>query len=277
MGIPLKKGRLFTEGDAGDGKLVAIVNETAARRYWPGADPIGKRLAMGSVERFGYFRVAPEPGQPEWREIVGVIGDVRGSALDLPPQPELFYSYRQYPWYGPTMLVRTGGDPLPLAAAIRREATTLNSRAVVTDVTSMQQIAADSIAQPRFRAGLIGLFAALAMLLGMLGIYSVMSYATTQRTQEIGIRMALGATTLDAVWLVVGQAMRATGIGLVLGIVAALIFARWMSSLLYGVGSADPVTLAGTCLVFGGAALVASYIPARRAAGVDPSVALRSD
>jgi predicted permease len=277
MGIPLKKGRLFTEGDAGDGKLVAIVNETAARRYWPGADPIGKNLAMGSLERFGYFRVPPAPGQAEWREIVGVIGDVRGSALDLPPQPEVFYSYRQYPWYGPTLLVRTGGDPLPLAAAIRREATTLNSRAVVTDVTSMQQIAADSIAQPRFRAGLIGLFAALAMLLGMLGIYSVMSYATTQRTQEIGIRMALGATTLDAVWLVVGQAMRATGIGLVLGIVAALIFARWMSSLLYGVGSADPVTLAGTCLVFGGAALVASYIPARRAAGVDPSVALRSD
>lgn len=277
MGIPLKKGRLFTESDGGDGKLVAIVNETAARRYWPGADPIGKRLAMGSVERFGYFRVAPAPGQPEWREIVGIIGDVRSSALDLPPQPEVFYSYRQYPWYGPAMLVRTGGDPLPLAAAIRREATTLNSRAVVTDVTSMQQIAADSIAQPRFRAGLIGLFAALAMLLGMLGIYSVMSYAATQRTQEIGIRMALGATTLDAVWLVVGQAMRTTGIGLVLGIVAALIFARWMSSLLYGVGSADPVTLAGTCVLFGGAALVASYIPARRAAAVDPSVALRSD
>ncbi len=141
----------------------------------------------------------------------------------------------------------------------------------------MQQIAADSIAQPRFRARLIGLFAALAMLLGMLGIYSVMSYAATQRTQEIGIRMALGATTLDVAWLVVGQAMRTTGIGLVLGIVAALIFARWMSSLLYGVGSADPVTLAGACVVFDGAALVASYIPARRAAAVDPSVALRSD
>ncbi len=277
MGIPLKKGRLFTEGDTGDGKLVAIVNETAARRYWPGADPIGKSVAMGSSERFGYFRVPPAPGQPEWREIVGVIGDVRSSALDVPPQPEVFYSYRQYPWYGPTMLVRTAGDPLPLAAAIRREAMALNSRAVVTDVKTMQQIAADSIAQPRFRAGLIGLFAALATLLGMLGIYGVMSYAATQRTQEIGIRMALGATRSDAAWLVVGQALRTTGIGLVLGIVAALISARWMSSLLYGVGPADPVTLTGTCVVFAGAALVASYLPARRAAAVDPSVALRSD
>jgi predicted permease len=277
MGIPLKKGRLFTEGDTGDGKLVAIVNETAARRYWPGADPIGKSLAMGSLERFGYFRVPPAPGQAEWREIVGIVGDVRSSALDVPPQPEIFYSYRQYPWYGPTMLVRTGGDPLLLAAAIRREAMALNSRAVVTDVKTMQQIAADSIAQPRFRAALIGLFAALAMLLGMLGIYGVMSYAATQRTQEIGIRMALGATRSDAAWLVVGQALRTTGIGLVLGIVAALISARWMSSLLYGVSSADPVTLAGACAVFGGAALVASYLPARRAAAVDPSVALRSD
>lgn len=277
MGIPLKKGRLFTEADSSDGKLVAIVNETAARRYWPAEDPVGKHLAMGSAERFGYFRVPPAPGQPEWREIVGIVGDVRSSALELPPQPEVFYSYRQYSWYNPTLLVRTSGDPLTLAAAIRSQAMTLNSRAVVTDVKSMQQIAADSVAQPRFRAGLIGLFAGLALLLGMLGIYSVMSYSATQRKQEIGIRMALGATAWDAAWLVLGQAMRMTGIGLGLGIVAALICSRWMSSLLYGVSSADPVTLAGTCAVFGGGALVASYVPARRAAAVDPSVALRSE
>jgi putative ABC transport system permease protein len=115
------------------------------------------------------------------------------------------------------------------------------------------------------------------MLLGMLGVYGVMSYAATQRTQEIGIRMALGATALDAAWLVLGQALRTTGIGLVLGSVAALIFARWMSSLIYGVSTADPVTLAGTWVMFGGASLMASYFPARRAAAVDPSVALRSD
>ena len=277
MGIPLKKGRLFTEADSGDGKLVAMVNETAARRYWPGEDPIGKHVAMGSAERFGYFRVSPAPGQPEWREIVGVIGDVRSSALDLPPQPEVFYSYRQYPWYSPTLLVRTHGDPLPLAAAIRRQATALNSRAVVTDVERLQQIAAGSIAQPRFRAGLIGLFAALAALLGVLGVYSVMSYAATQRKREIGIRMALGASAWGATWLVLAQAMSTTGIGLVLGIVGVLISSRWMSSLLYGVGPADPVALAGACAMFSGAALVASYIPARRAAAVDPSVVLRNE
>ena len=277
MGIPLKKGRLFTEGDSRDGKLVAIINETAVRHYWLGTDPIGKRIAMGSGQQFGYFRVPPAPGQPEWREIIGVVGDIRSSALDLPPQPEVFYSYRQYPWYTPTLLVRTIGEPLSLAAATRHEAVALNSRTVVTEVKSMQQIADESIAQPRFRAVLTGMFAALAILLGMLGIYGVMSYAAAQRTHEIGIRMALGATRSDAAWLVVGQTMRTTAIGLILGIVAALISARWMSSLLYGVGSADPMTLVGACVLFGGAALVASYIPSRRAAAVDPSVALRSE
>jgi predicted permease len=277
MGIPLKKGRVFTEGDASDGKLVAIINETAGRRYWPGTDPIGKRIAMGSAQRFGYFRVPPAPNQPEWREIIGIVGDIRSTALDLPAQPEVFYSYRQYPWYSPALLVRTVDDPLSLAAAIRRETAALNARAVVTEVKSVRQIAGDSIAQPRFRAVLTGLFAALAVLLGMLGIYGVMSYAAAQRTREIGIRMALGATRADAAWLVVGQTMRITAIGLVLGIGAALISARWMSSLLYGIGSADPITLVGTCLLFGGAALVASYIPARRAAAVDPSVAVRSE
>ncbi len=277
MGIPLKKGRLFTEGDSQDGKLVAIINETAVRHYWLGTDPIGKRIAMGSAQQFGYFRVPPAPGQPEWREIIGIVSDIRSSALDLPPQPEVFYSYRQYPWYSPTLLVRTIGEPLSLSAATRHEASALNSRTVVTEVKSMQQIADESIAQPRFRAVLIGMFAALAILLGMLGIYGVMSYAAAQRTHEIGIRMALGATRSDAAWLVVGQTMRTTAIGLVLGIVAALISARWMSGLLYGVGSADPMTLVGTCVLFGGAALVASYIPSRRAAAVDPSVALRSE
>ncbi len=277
MGIPLRKGRRFTEGDAGDGKLVAIVNETAARLYWPGEDPVGKRFAMGSRERFNYFRAPPRPGEAEWREIVGVVADVRSSGLDLPSQPEVFYDYRQFPWYGPTLVVRTDGDPLQLAAAIRRAASALNRRAVVTEVKTMEQIAADSIAQPRFRAKLIGLFSALALLLGMLGIYGVTSYTVAQRTREIGIRIALGATVADVSWLIMGQALRATGIGLVLGITGALAAARWISSLLYGVSPADPVTLAGTCVVFGGAALAASYLPARRAAGVDPASALRSE
>src|SRR5262249_42866773 len=137
MGVPLKEGRLFAESDSGDGKLVAIVNETAARLLWRGEDPIGKRVAMGSRERFGYFRAPPRPGEAEWREVVGVVADVRGSGLDLPPRPEVFHCYRQHPFYETTLVVRTGIEPMGLAAAIREQATAVNPRVVVTDVTTM--------------------------------------------------------------------------------------------------------------------------------------------
>ena len=209
--------------------------------------------------------------------MVGVVADIRSSALDLAPQPEVFYSYRQFSWYSPTLLVRTVGDPLSLAAEIRRQAAALNPRAVVTDVRTLEQIAAASIRQPRFRAVLTGLFGALAILLGMLGIYGAISYAAAQRTREIGIRMGLGATPFNAAWLVAGQALRTTAIGLAVGIAAALIASRSMSSLLFGVGSTDPATILIACGLFAGAAAAASYVPARRAAAVDPSVAVRSE
>ncbi|HTI51801.1 MAG TPA: FtsX-like permease family protein, partial [Planctomycetaceae bacterium] len=139
--------------------------------------------------------------------MVGVVADIRSSALDLPPQPEVFYSYRQFPFYNPTLLLRTLGDPLSLAGMIRREAVALNPHGVVTGVSTLEQIAAASISQPRFRALLTGLFGALALLLGTLGIYSVISYAAAQRTREIGIRMVLGATPFEVAWLVAGQAL----------------------------------------------------------------------
>ncbi|MBI3472108.1 MAG: ABC transporter permease [Candidatus Solibacter usitatus] len=275
MGIPLRKGRFFTEADAGEGRFPAIVNETAARLYWPGQDPLGKRFAMGSLERLGYFRA--RGNEPEWREIVGVVADVRSSGLDVPAQPEVFYSYRQFPWYGATLVARAEGDAARLAAAIRRETLALHRRAVITEVRTMRQIAADSVAQPRFRARLVGLFSALALLLGMLGIYGVTSYTVAQRTHEIGIRMALGATAGRVSRMVFGQSMRVTAIGLALGIACALIAARWISSLLYGVTPWDPVALAAACLALAGATLGASYLPARRAARVDPAVALRAE
>jgi len=205
------------------------------------------------------------------------VADVRSSALDQLPQPEVFFSYRQFPLYTPTLVVRTEGDPFSLAAAIRQEASRLNSRAVVTDVRTLEQIAAESIAQPRFRARLIALFSALALLLSGLGIYGVTSYTVGERTQEIGIRMALGASARSVLSLVIRQAMRATGIGLALGIAGTLAAARWISTLLYGVSPADAVSLAGACLLFTVAAIGASYIPARRAAAVDPAAALRSE
>ena len=277
MGIPLRKGRPFTESDSGDGRLVALINETAARLYWPGEDPVGKRMALGSRERFAYFKVPPQPGQPEWREIVGVVGDVRGSGLDSPPQPEVFYSYRQFPWYTPSLIVRSRSDPLQLAAVIRRQVSALSRSAVVTGTKTMEQVVGDSIAQPRFRAWLIGLFSLLALLLGMVGIFGVLSYTVEQRRREIGIRMALGATAPRVSWLVMSQALRATAIGLVAGVTGAFAVARVTSSLLYGITAADPATLAGTVVVFGAAALAASYSPARRAACVDPAAALRSE
>ncbi|MCZ2149617.1 MAG: ABC transporter permease [Bryobacterales bacterium] len=275
LGIPLVSGRLFTEGDRGDGKMVAIVNQTAARRFWPGQDPVGGRVGLGSAEHFAYFRVPPSEGQPEWREIVGVVGDVRGSALDESPQPEVYSCYRQFPWYNPALVVRTGGDPMALAAAIRGEAKALSSRAVVTDVKTMDQIAAGSISQPRFRAWLTGLSSLLAVILGMVGVYGLMSYSAVRRTREVGIRMALGAARLEAAWVVTGQVMVAAGVGLLAGILAALAAARVMRSMLFGVGPTDPLTLAGACLLFAASALLAGYVPARRAAGVDPAAALR--
>lgn len=277
MGIPLKTGRLFAETDSGDGKLVAIVNETAARLLWPGVNPAGRRIAIGSQERFGYFRVPPPPGVPEWREVVGVVGDIRSSALDTPPQPEVYYSHRQFSWYHPALLLRTAGDPLRLAAGVRREAAALSPHAVVTGVSTLDQIASESIGEPRFRARLTGLFGALAILLGMLGIHGVNSYAAAQRRREIGIRMALGASRFDAAWLVAGQALRTTAAGMAVGVAAALIAGRSISSLLFGVGSADPATLLIACAVFGAAAAAASYLPAREAARVDPGVAARSE
>jgi predicted permease len=276
MGIPLRKGRLFTEADTGDGNLVAIVNETAARRYWPGEDPVGTRFAVGSLERFGSFR-RPPPGGVELREIVGVVADVRTAGFAAEVQPEVYYSYKQYPLYDVRLLVWAAVDPTTLAPVIRREAAAVNPRAVVARVRTMEEVAAASLAEPRQRAALVGVFSALALGLGMLGIYSVMSYTVARRTKEIGIRVALGAQPGDVLRLVVGQALRLAAAGVIVGLAGAVAAGRWISGLLFGVQPGDPATLAGTCLLLAGAAVAASYRPARHAARVDPAVALRSE
>jgi predicted permease len=276
MGIALRKGRLPAETDTADGRLVAVLNETAARRYWPGEDPIGTRFAIGSLERFGSFR-QPRPGEVEWREVVGVVADTRPIGFDSSPQPEVFYGYKQFPLYDTALVVRTAGDPAALARAVRLEAAAVNGRVVVLGVRTMEQVAADAIAEPRMRAAFVALFSGLALALGLLGIYGVMSHTVAQRTQEIGIRMALGADPRRVTAMIVAHSLRLTLGGLLLGLAGAAAAGRAVASLLFGVAPVDPPTVTATCLIMLVTALAASLAPARRALRVDPAIALRSE
>jgi putative ABC transport system permease protein len=276
MGMVLKRGRVFAESDGANDALVAMINETAARRYWPGEDPIGKRFAIGSVERFGSFRPV-RTGEIEWREIIGVVSDVRSAGFAFDIQPEVYYNYRQFPLYNAVLFVRAANDPLPLIPPIRREMASLNNRAVITQVQTLEDVANQSIADQVLRAALGSVFSLLAMLLGMCGIYGVMTYSVVQRTREIGIRLALGAERAAVARMVLAQALRLSIIGLGLGVVAAFVVARWISSLLFGVTGTDAPTLAATCLLLLSAALAASAVPTHRALSVEPTVALRED
>jgi putative ABC transport system permease protein len=282
MGIPLKQGRGFNGGDTPDSKLVAILSETTARRYWPGQDPIGKRFVIGSSDRLSGFGRTDLHG-PEWREVVGVVGDVRSGGFGSEVLPMVYYAHRQFAINGPTIVVRTsslartGGDPLALAAAVRNEVNSLGNRAVVANIRSMQQVVSDSVSEPRTRAALVGLFAGLALLLGMLGIYGVASHTVTQRTREIGIRMALGARASEVASIVIGGALRLSVIGAGLGLLASLAMARALAGLLFGIQPVDPLTLIGSCGFLMAAAVAASYLPARRAMRIDPAIALRNE
>jgi len=276
MGMRLRAGRAFAAMDRADGKLVAILNETAARRYWHGEDPVGKRFAIGSRERYGGFRRVAA-GTIEWREIVGIVSDIRSAGQSAPVEPEVYYCYRQFPIYGPSLVIRTEGDPLALAPAVRREIQAVNRHAVVTDVRTMDAVAAQAINGHSLRAGIAGGFSLVAVGLGMLGVYGLMTYTVTQRTREIGIRMALGARESQVVGMILRRAFALASAGLALGLALSMAAGRWLSTLLFGVKATDPVTLAGTSLLLALAAVAASYAPARRAARVDPAMALRSE
>jgi putative ABC transport system permease protein len=277
MGIPLKRGRLFNEADTSQSKLVAVISEAAKRRYWPDEDPIGKRFALGSVERFGSFRPLHGPEVVEWREIVGIVGDVRAAGFNAAALPQIYYSYRQFPVYDPTILLRTAGEPMLLASTAQNEIKRMNNRVVITEVRSMEQVVSDVIAEPRLRASLVTLFASLAVLLGMLGIYGLTSYTVTRRTPELGIRMALGAREAEVARMIVGQALWLAAGGAALGLIASLAVARALASLMFGIGPFDLVTLVAVCLLLVGSAAVASYFPARRAMRIDPASALRNE
>jgi putative ABC transport system permease protein len=262
MKIPLRRGRYFSEYDTKDSPHVAVINETLARLYWPSENPVGRSIEMGA---FGAGRC----------EIVGVVGDIRQSSLGDQPAPAVYIPYTQeiMPWQ--TLVVRTKNDPMSLAAAIRHEVTALDPEQPVARVATMDELKEASTAQPRFRAFLLGSFASIALLLSAIGIYGVMAYTVSRRTSEIGVRMALGARPVDIRRLIFGESMMLTLLGSSLGLVGAYAVTRVMKSLLFGVTSTDPLTFAGVTLLLCSVALLASYIPARRASRVDPLVAFK--
>jgi putative ABC transport system permease protein len=271
MGIPLVKGRYFDARDATDSPPVVIVSEALARKYWPGEDPVGKRVTFDRV---------PNTQDQRWREVVGVVGHVRNEGLEGESRGQYYVPYAQRPNSPDLFLVvRTDADPSTLAPAVRGAVANVDRDLPVYRVTTMEKMVAESLMQRRFSMFLFGVFAALALALAVVGLYGVMSYAVAQRTHEIGLRMALGAQSGDVLRMVVGQGMLLAAVGLGLGLLVALLLAfllsRVMSSLLFGVSAADPLTYAGIALLLSSVAFLASYLPARRATRVDPMVALR--
>ena len=264
--IPLRSGRVFATQDDARATKVAVINGAMARRYWPGGDPIGARITLGDPA-----------DSASWRTVVGVVGDVRQNALNDDPYPQLFLPLAQTPQRSMLLLARTTGDPAALAAPIRRAVVSLDSDLPVSDVRTLDDRLQQSIAQPRVSMLLLGLFALMALVLAAVGIYGVLSYTVTQRTRELGIRMALGAESNSVLKMVISQAMAPAIVGVLVGLAGAWGATRLMSTLLFGVSATDPLTFAAVALFLLAVALVASWVPARRATRVDPLVALRAE
>jgi predicted permease len=264
MQIPLLKGRYFNDDDTVDKPHVVIVDEFMAKQLWPNQDPLGKRISFSDLK-------AP----PVWATVVGVVGRIKQERLDSDSRMALYYPQSQYIGRLFNLVVRTTTDPTSLTSAVNHELHEVDGDLPLYGVVTMDQRLADSLARRRFTAVLLALFAGFALVLAAIGIYGVMAYLVNQGTREIGIRMALGATQPTVLKLIVKQAMMLALAGVALGMVAAFAFARLVSGLLYGVKSNDPLTFALVAVLLGIVALIASYIPARRAARIDPMVCLR--
>ncbi len=265
IGTSLLRGRYFSEQDGPDSPLVAIIDESMARRYWPGEDPIGKRFKGGD----------PRGHNDEWLTVIGVVRDMRRSGVEKRPIPHIYEWYRQAGGAPADLVVRTTGDPRALAGVLRSVVRGFDHRAILSSVTTMEQQLSEQLSPRRFQTWLLGLFSLVALVLASVGIYGVLHYSVTQRTHEIGIRMALGAARRDVLRLVVGQGITLALVGVGIGLLAALGLTRLLASLLYGVSPGDPLTFASVSILLTLVALAASYIPARRATKVDPMVALR--
>ncbi len=267
LGVPLVAGRFFDERDVPDRPIVAIVNETLAKRYYPGGNAVGRRLKQGGADR---------PDNP-WMEIVGVVGDVKYSGLNAPPEPAFYLADRQQPFVRRFVIVRTAADPRSALASIRAAVAALDRDVPVARLYTIDELMNESVAAPRFRTMLVTLFAIVGLVLAAIGIYGVMAYTVSERARELGVRVALGATPGDVMRMVLVEAFALAAAGIVLGAAGAVATTRLMAGLLFGTTPTDPATFAAIAGILMAIALAGSYVPARRATRVDPMAALRSE
>jgi predicted permease len=263
LGIPLLKGRTFTAADDQQAPKVAVINQTLAQHLWPGEDPLGRDIPV------------PGPGGRSGIKVIGVVGNTHHNGPGQDVESEVYVPSLQEPENNMQLAVRTAADPASIARAVRHEVASVDPDQPITGMATLEQTLSESVAPRRFNMLLFGIFAAIALALSTVGVYGVVSYSVTQRTNEIGIRMALGAEKRDVVRMVVGQGLKLALIGLVIGVAGALALTRFLANLLYGVRPTDPITFVAVSLILITVALAACYIPARRASKVDPMVALR--
>jgi predicted permease len=267
LGIPLRRGRLFDDRDTMDAPHVALISESLAREKWPNMDPLGRTIEFGNMD-----------GDLRLLTVVGVVGDVREDSLEARPRPTIYVNYRQRPQttYRFTLVLHTEAEPAAVFSAARQIVRDLDPN-VPPSFSTFTEVFSASLKTRRFSLTLVGVFAATALLLAVAGIYGVMAYSVARRTHEIGVRMALGAGAPEVLRLVLSQGMMTILVGVMIGIAGSFVLTRAMQSLLFGVSATDPVTLAGVALLLGCVALLACYVPARRATKVDPMVALRHE
>ena len=262
------RGRLITDADRDDAPLVAVINETMAERYWPGQDALGKRFHMGTAD------------QP-WMEVVGILGATHHNSFKEASRAEMYLPHAQLPLTiggaprAMALVIRTDVEPLSLAGALRATVRDLDPKLPVSDIRSLEQIASDSLSEPRFAAVLLSAFAGVALILAMIGVYGTISLLVTERVPEIGLRVALGATRTSILAMVLRQGLALAAIGIAIGLAGAAALTRLLTSIVYGVSTLDPLTFAAVPLVLAIVAALASFVPARRAADVDPIVTLK--